>query len=173
MKQLVSKYKNKNICLLIDGPKGIDAVKLSKKCLRLNKRVKLVAIHDMKQLNNNISSSARAYFTEQYDFAFFTDHELLTDKSSEYDQYIGKYQDDFHKDYFYQISYGPTLGLAFPTSRDSFISKSASLRSRIKYRIQKLTTSLSGSSWASFTWNPLYRIFIYRIKISFPNKLLK
>ena len=75
---------------------------------------------------------------EEFDFVLFTDDKILHKKSIELDKNFKKSQSDFTKDGFFQSSYGPTLGITIPISRDYYVDQKNDFRQRLKNKLKNI-----------------------------------
>lgn len=107
--------------LLIDGPKGEEAVRLAQQLVAVHEHVVLIGIHDMHRNDTTargLPNISRHWFSHAFDRHIFTDNEHLVDAFSELD--AGGGITPHRKSPWDLGSYGPTLGLAIVTWRDRF-----------------------------------------------------
>lgn len=111
--------ETRRVALFIDGPKGLQAVRLAQKIIASNAQVLLVGIHDMHAkdtTNRGRPNFARVHFAHAFDMICFTDVPAIIDAYSDLDD--GSGHTPGQKGPWDLGSYGPTLGIALVTWRD-------------------------------------------------------
>lgn len=155
------------VALLIDGPKGKDALELAIASCSRFPNIKAVFIHDMKKLSKGRASTGRFLLDKCFERFYCTDDMDFVNMTSSLDSasfanakrkphYSLTTTPRYHR-YYFQDSYGPTLAIIFPTYRDIHLFRESRRSTR---RILFL----------------LLKKFIYRLKSisSFdPNVILK
>lgn len=114
--QLVKKFKNKKVAVLLDGPKGKLAVDLMD-FISTNENFYFGAIHDVKS-----GSESRVLFPDYFKYYFLTDQALFVKKYQSVDnsclpksnQITEQSWRPYMKGFTKTKEYGPTLGLVFP-----------------------------------------------------------
>ena len=113
MPALVKKLKNERVAILMDGPKGKEAVDLAKKILDKYKNVVVAFVHDMDKRTPH-----RAQMEETFNNIFFTDSGEYLKLHSELDADCFKHDEaEAAKSLAGQIEreiYEPTLAIVFP-----------------------------------------------------------
>jgi hypothetical protein len=128
---IIKKNKRKRIAVILDGPKGIPAVKLMKRLVKKYKNLELGFIHDMRKLEWGKPSKHRFFLENEFDQVFFSDDLDVISEVSFMDKSIWSYNfsnvlnswKPYNKGNQYVGSYGPTFGIILPSVRD--ISSSA------------------------------------------------
>ena len=109
--------------VLIDGPKGEAALKLMLSTLS-HPNVLVGFVHDLPKPYRRTTGIWRDLVSNYFDRVFFTDDFEYVDQYSFLDKNIwaedGLEWGPYHKNYAKTGSYGPTLGIILPTSRDRF-----------------------------------------------------
>lgn len=134
LKEQVEKYKDKKIAVLCDGPKGTDAFILFSEVISEYDNVVLGFFHDLNKLHRRKINRARLDINFYYDRVIFTDNEKYVKAFRGLDKkYIVNKREDFslytwadsYKGWDMMGSYGPTLGIVFPTVRDRLRARKA------------------------------------------------
>lgn len=105
--------------LLVDGPKGLDAVRFAQTVIAKYPQIVLVGIHDMHNYDTTKRGRpnfARLHFTHAFDVACFSDDDTLLATYAQFDE--GSGHTPWMKGAWNLGSYGPTLGIALITWRD-------------------------------------------------------
>jgi hypothetical protein len=122
---LVSKNTDRKIALFLDGPKGIPAIELAKKCFQFD-NVLIAGIHDLHKMTITGKNKNRIAMDEWDKTVLLTDEEWFLEKYSSLDENESNYDpEQDHKWTPYEIvecnpknknrklgSYGPTAGFA-------------------------------------------------------------
>jgi hypothetical protein len=140
--KIVSANPSKRICVLLDGPKGHQAIALAQQLIRENSNVALIAIHDMRKYEMGKPSKNRFLAKSAFDKIFFTDYEKFYGLYKGLDLACWRHPESgwepFYKDKLYVGSYGPTLGIIIPSYSDKFrldLGKVAQMRSKLRQMI--------------------------------------
>lgn len=131
-----SLQSRKKVALIIDGPKGYDAVRLLENVIKRHE-LSFAAIHDMNLIdtrNRGKPNIPRYVLQSAFDRVIFSDHpELCAGKDG---------LDSGHRPYrmgaWHLGSYGPTFGFVFPTWRDSRRQNSKKLLRRFLRLLRRL-----------------------------------
>jgi hypothetical protein len=104
--------------VVIDGPKGTDALRLAEDVVRHDERgiVAAIFLHDVHELTRGRRNPIRALLSISFDRVWFSDDERWLEKYSQLDDESGHIPGK--KDLWELGSYGPTIAAVFPTSRD-------------------------------------------------------
>jgi len=109
--QIIDVFKDKRIVILIDGPKGIPAITLARKCLK-NNNVMLVGIHDLFRNLYGVKKDDRVLFDSLKVNKFITDNNEFVEKFGYLDTNNDGTKHKLHDKYVYRgQGYGPTLGV--------------------------------------------------------------
>lgn len=143
--KIIKKYEKKSVGLILDGPKGKIAVLLAKNLLRVNKNLKVLFFHDMRKLDWGKPSESRFILEHNFEKTYFTDEDWYVERTMYLDKKYFEEQKEisiedwqpFHKCRQFVGSYGPTIGMVFPTYRDGFnaFEKSTSTRTLFKRKV--------------------------------------
>ena len=117
--------------VVLDGPKGLNAIYLSIKLIRSNHPPKIIFIHDMRKLEKGKWSFHRYICSVIFDRVFFSDEFPVTPEILATDKSVFEFIEPdqltaiqpFQKANFYTGSYGPTLAIIIPSQRDTHILK--------------------------------------------------
>lgn len=112
--------------IVLDGPKGLNAMYLSMKLMRSNQPPKIIFIHDMRRLDKGKSSFHRYLCSIIFDRVFFSDDFPITSEVLEVDKSVFSFIEPdeeypirpYHKGRYNIGSYGPTLAVIIPSQRD-------------------------------------------------------
>lgn len=137
--KILKNYPNKKVALLIDGPKGYTALKLLEKTITMSDQIVIGFIHDLMWLTEG-KTNDRYYSDKLFDRLFFTDDYDYVKYTHNLDSLNDEHQ-PYYKGPFYTGSYGPTLGIIFPTVRDQ---KRAIRKLSLKYRSKQLIRRFLG-----------------------------
>jgi hypothetical protein len=140
--KIVRVNSSKKICVLLDGPKGADAIALALQLIKESSNVALIAIHDMRKFEMGKPSKNRFLAESTFDKVFFTDYEKFIGMYKNLDSICWRYPESgwepFHKEKLYVGSYGPTLGIIIPSYSDKFRLKKgkvAQMKSNFRQRM--------------------------------------
>ncbi len=137
------------VALVIDGPKGEEAVRLAQHLIARYPQIALVGIHDMHRSDTTargLPNISRHHFAHAFDRFIFSDHPDLIAEFTDLD--AGSGHTPFTKGPWSLGSYGPTLGCAIVTWRD---------RHRAGQREQKSAPTGHGV-WRTFASQILRRL---------------
>lgn len=128
-KEIVSKHKGKRIGVIFDGPKGEEAFKIFSELTLETNDIVVGFFHDLNKLHLRKLAPSRIEFLKYFDRTFCTDDGDFVKEFSVLDKKsIVKGKENFnvytwaegYKGWDKMGSYGPTLGIVFPTVRDSY-----------------------------------------------------
>ena len=116
------------VVVLIDGPKGPDALRLAEKLVRSDndEAIQAIFIHDVHSQSRARENPIRSLISLTFDRVWFSDEPSWVSTFSYLDDASG--HSPGKKDLWDLGSYGPTLAAVFPTARDRRILR---LRSRL------------------------------------------
>ena len=117
--------------VVLDGPKGLNAIFLTIKLIRSNRPPKIIFIHDMRKLEKGKWSLHRYVCSIIFDRVFFSDDLPITPETLATDKSVFEFIEPsaqtpikpFHKGHFDIGSYGPTLAIIIPSQRDTGIRR--------------------------------------------------
>lgn len=148
MPKIVKKLSGKNIAVLLDGPKGENAIRLFKMLLSTSGNIQVGFFHDTRK-----GTPARDLIVKQFSRIFFTDNEKYVEKFKSLDKKCMPKNGGeitihtwrpFMKGNDEIKSYGPTLAVVFPTTHESkaarehyFTIMKQIIKSKIIYLIRK------------------------------------
>ncbi len=129
--KIIKRHSQQKIGILIDGPKGYNAVKTLKKLIIKNEKIIVGIIHDMRKLDLGKPSSSRFYLENEFDRTIFSDDNDFVQEIRFMDDsvWLHNYENSldnwrpYTKGFQFVGSYGPTLGIVFPTVRDLYGKK--------------------------------------------------
>jgi hypothetical protein len=115
--------------VILDGPKGLNAIFLSIKLMRSKRPPKIIFIHDMRKLERGKPSFHRYICSLIFDRVFFSDEFSITPQVLATDKSVFNFIEPgeqypirpFHKGYYNTGSYGPTLAIILPSQKDTHI----------------------------------------------------
>jgi hypothetical protein len=110
---IIDQVRDEHIAVLLDGPKGLQALELLDKCFRRGPHVKLGFIHDMRRLDHGARSPFRTAAEAIYPTAVFSDGVGLAPFAWMDNQILaagGPVGPAHEREYG---SYGPTIGVFF------------------------------------------------------------
>lgn len=124
--RLIRRFPEKKIAVLFDGPKGKEAFRLFSKILPLNKNVIVGFFHDCRKSFKRMINSSRSEIHSYFERIFFTDDDNYIAKFNHIDENCKTQEKDisvnswrpYRKGWEKIGSYGPTLAVVIPTSRD-------------------------------------------------------
>jgi hypothetical protein len=125
--QLLRQASGRKIGILIDGPKSRKAIDLFSECISISQDVKVGFIHDLQRLRKGVPYLSRTLVSKYFEDVFFTDDESYVRASSHLDDSMFRRADGGAVPYSlsrykrhdeYTASYGPTIGMIFPTDVD-------------------------------------------------------
>lgn len=124
--RIIKGNSDKRIAVMLDGPKGIQAVKLMKRLIKKFENLELGFIHDMRRLEWGKPSQHRFFMENQFDQVFFSDDLDVVAEVSFMDKSVWNYNfleilnswTPYNKGNQYVGSYGPTFGIILPSYRD-------------------------------------------------------
>lgn len=129
--KLVSQFPDKNVAVLLDGPKGKEAFDIFASLVALYPQVKVGFFHDCRKSLGKMYNSGRDLLPTYFDRVFFTDDEDYVKCFKAIDKNcvtpLSKVQMGSFSPYHYGLnkigSYGPTLGIVWVNTRDRGIQK--------------------------------------------------
>ena len=123
--KIVAQHPDKKIAILLDGPKGPPAFELLSRAIAENDNVIVGFIHDLRDSYPGMLNPNRVYVQEWFERIFFTDDEEYVEKVRHFDDacQIPGFWKPHYISWRRVGSYGPTLGVIFPTARDRFRAK--------------------------------------------------
>jgi hypothetical protein len=152
--KLLRENQDKKVALLIDGPKGEGAYKLAEKSLLIHNNIPVIFIHDLKKLVEGRLALSRFLIDKYFDRIFFTDDKEYVSSTEFID--INSSHIPYHKELWYQESYGPTLAIIFPTKRDRCraLSKQKSMASLMQQKVGKILSGVSRALTRIYPFDP-------------------
>lgn len=115
--------------VVLDGPKGLNAIFLTIKLMRSKRPPKIIFVHDMRKFEKSKPSFHRYICSAIFDRVFFSDDFIMTPEVLATDRSVFNLTEPgeqypirpYHKGYFNTGSYGPTLAIIIPSQRDANI----------------------------------------------------
>jgi hypothetical protein len=149
---IIKRYSKQKIGVLLVEPKGYRAVKNLKRLILKNENILVGIIHDMRKLENGKPSYSRFYAEHEFDRIIFSDDHDLVGKIRFMDDsfWSHKYVDSldkwkpYTKGFQFVESYGPTIGVIFPTIRDFYGNKMNRIIDILNERVSRV---ISFYSW--------------------------
>jgi len=127
--EIVEHFKDKRIVILFDGPKGADAYRIFSKAASENKNILAGFFHDCVKSYKKYVNPSRDQIYKFFDRVWLTDNEEYVREFKYVDKVCIGSEDSFsmytwrpyHKCWYDKTgSYGPTIGIVFPTARDFY-----------------------------------------------------
>lgn len=117
---LVRKHRGKNIAILFDGPKGLEAIRVFQKAIIVGRSdVKLGFFHDMRKSTPEMPTNSRDLFEHHFPHQFCTDDKEFVHSFEDLDVECQNHEWSPHKIAGKPIgSYGPTMGMVMPSQID-------------------------------------------------------
>ena len=127
---LVRKYRGKNIAILFDGPKGLEAIRVYQKALLVGGTdVKVGFFHDMRRGVVGMPSASREILERECSDCFFSDDKEFVSLFQELDSECQNHEWSPYKIAGREIgSYGPTIGITIPSKEDYAYAKKIFLK---------------------------------------------
>lgn len=116
---LIKKHKGKKVAILFDGPKGGPAIDIFRLALTYSDDVMVGFFHDMRKPSENMPNGSRGAMELAFPNSFYTDDEDFVKEFGALDQgcEVALWR-PYSIDGKEIGSYGPTIGLTFPTADD-------------------------------------------------------